>query len=247
MKGEEGTPQRVNKPLIESFKEIYKDVTTDPPLWKSDPNEPYSIRSLNPRNSEETQIFTDIDRHPEALRNMLPPKKSKPKNIDYLINANQMSKDYKTKKKDPRQVFGIVDDKNHLVGWVQYYREENLGNLQEQANIPENAVVLEISYGKLFSKWPKYTHFKNERTNLPDKESKGVAISGVKQSLIKLREMEKTTSAEIHPERPIFVSAYTYPDNIASEKVLLQNGFKKLEKMVNDKIGKPNNVWIKQI
>ena len=247
------SPQTKEAPPMELFKKVVEAVKITEPPWKASPEEPYAIRPLNPNNSDETQAFNDIDRSPQALGNMANVGKSPFDEIDYLINADPTYEHYKNKKgkpePDPRFISAVVDKDNKAVGWVQYYLEKNIDALKKQGeNIPDDALVLEVSYAKLFNKWPKYTRFIRERTNLPDEEAKGVATCGIKQTLIKLKQMEKTFSeaSNLSP-RKIFVSAYTYPDNIASEKVLENNGFKKLPQQITDDDNLPNNVWIKEV
>lgn len=263
-------PKEGNQLPMDLLEKVHTAISTNPEPWRASPDEQYGIRPLNPNNSEETQRFTDIDRHPKALANMIPPEASDPDAIDFLINADQ------TNQEDPRLIFGIVDKENQLVGWVQYYLEENPDRLREQIDIPENALVLEISYSKLFNIWPekffkfpekkpfnvikeKFSrkegndltneeHFLDERTNLPEEQAKGVAINGVRQALLKLKEMEETIANKSGlPPRPIYVSAYTYTDNGNSIRVLIQNGFQKLDKTIVDDEGIENHAWVKRV
>lgn len=211
-----------------------KILAADKP-WKASPDEPYGIRRFNGNRSEDTQAFKDIDRHPRALEFLIPPRPSSRKKLDWLVRINEADE------KDPRLMFAIVDDKNEPVGFIQFYPDKAIEKLRDQVDIPKDALVLEVAYGKRFVDWPKGKWWLRDRDNLPTEEAKGVAISGLKQMLIKIEQMEKTVLAG-----PIFITAYTNPENLASEGVLRQNNFTKLEQQMD--YGKEkDNVWIKKI
>ena len=104
-----------------------------------------------------------------------------------------------------------------------------------------------MSYAKLFKEWTTGTEFIEERTNLPVEEFRGVAVSGVRQTLRDLKEKEGRISKHMNKsQRDIFIYAFTDPTNSVSEAVLLRNGFEKLLQQY-DYDGKMNNLWIKKL
>lgn len=221
------------------FGELYGITEPNKP-WKLDPNEPYAIRTLNPNSPLDTQFYTDIDRSPGVVEWTIPSRRSKPHEIDDYIRVSEANAS------DPRKLFAIVDENNIPVGWVQYYLDKKIAWLTERAKIPENALVLEISYAKLdVGMKGKNWYTGRSRRGFPQKQPRGVAVSGVRQSTEYIRQMEeKLAKISFEPVRPIWFTAYTDPENAASEQVLVKNGFFKLEEQV-DYDGEMNNVWIK--
>lgn len=209
--------------------------------WKASPEEPYALRRFDPNRSEDTQRYKDIDRHPESLQWMLPSKPSSNEDLDWLTRIDE------TDKEDPRILWAVVDENNEPVGWVQFYKDDRMDpKRMGELNMPENALVLEFSYSKLFVDWPKFSRFTKDRTNLPDTQSIGVAVNGVKQSLILLRQMENLMAqSSTESPRPIYITAYTESENVPSEKALIVNGFQSMG--IADYDGKTNNFWLKKI
>jgi len=209
----------------------------DPP-WKSSPEEPYGIRRFNPIRSEDTQRYKDMDRHPEVLKWMLPPEVLSNEDLDSLIRTDESVVE------DHRAVWAIVDERNEALGWIQFYPDEILTKeKRKELGIPENALILETSYCKLFNEWPKYSRFIKDRDNLDTVTNYGIASSGLKQSLIKLKQMESVLSENLKIEpKPLFITGYTDLQNIASESALIKNNFQKIGTV--DYESEINNAWI---
>ena len=178
--------------------------------WKLSPEEPYSVRCINLNNPEDIQRFYDIDCHPQALEFMSPSAPSSPEDLDA-----QMS--------DPL-LWVIADDRNRMIGWVQYYQDDLTRQQRQLFNIPQNALVLETSYAKLLTE-----------------NNRGVTVSGLRQTLALIKKLVEET-----PAQPIFIIAFTFPENTSSEAVLVKNGFQKQTEQV-DYEGEMDNLWIKQI
>ncbi|KKS12390.1 MAG: hypothetical protein UU68_C0002G0116, partial [candidate division WWE3 bacterium GW2011_GWF1_41_53] len=71
----------------------------------------------------------------------------------------------------------------------------------------------------------------------------GIASSGLKQSLIKLKQMESVLSENLKIEpKPLFITGYTDLQNIASESALIKNNFQKIGTV--DYESEINNAWI---
>lgn len=211
--------------------------------WRSAPNEPYGIRRFNRNNSEETQIFTDIYRHPKAMRWLYSSENPEKINedMDWMLNIDE------TDKEDPRILWAIVDKENKPVGWVMFYKDNYLpDNLKNKLGVDTNSLILEVSYVKSFTDWPEGTQFIHSRDNLTNLQNEDVVINGLRQSLLLLKSREKiisTTSATT--PRQVVITAYTDPENVASEKVLIANEFEKQGKV--DYEGEQNNIWVKNI
>ncbi len=101
--------------------------------------------------------------------------------------------------------------------------DENLNKLKKIIKIEAKALVLEVSYAKLFS------------TNL-----KGVAVNGLKQTMDIVRKLDNNNYKDL------YISAYTDSKNIASEYVLNTNRFEKLKSTIIY-ANEPNNVWIRKL
>ncbi len=209
----------------------------DPP-WKSSPEEPYGLRRFSPNRSEDTQRYKDMDRHPEVLKWVLPPEVLSNEDLDFLIGTDESSAE------DPRAIWAIVDERNEAIGWIQFYPDEIFPvEKRKELGIPENALMLEGSVCKLFNEWPRYSRFIKDRDNLDTENKTGVAANGLKQSLIRLKQMESTLAEySKNDPRPIFITAYTDPKNPTSESSLIKNNFQKIGTV--DYEGEINNAWI---
>ncbi|MFZ5425007.1 MAG: GNAT family N-acetyltransferase [Patescibacteria group bacterium] len=200
--------------------------------WKSDPSSPYSLRQFNPSNSEDTQRLTDMDKNPNVLK-FMGGDPSSAEDIDYLLNVKPFHEE------DPRLIWAIVDTENKLVGWIQFYEDEILPeSIKNELSIPKHALILETSYCKLFKAWSDSNSFIDARTHFLQKENLGVAYHGLRESIAYFKALNISASM------PICITAYTERGNIASEKVLEKNGFKKVgitDYAIEDK---DNNVWL---
>ena len=209
--------------------------------WKASPEEPYALRNLNPDRSQDTQKIRDTDRHPETLKWMDPGKPASVEELRYFMELNPSAE------VDPRIMWAVVNKKNEILGWVQFYPDEHVERFKGIYDLPENALVLEVSYCKNLCTWPKYKHFIRERDNLNGEAYQGVAVNGLKQSIIRISQIEKGMTADGKPARPIFLTAYMDPTNMPSEKVVEKNGFENLGEMPYDEDGFMVNVWIKKL
>lgn len=225
----------------ELFERIYEVNNMLSPAWKSSSEEPYAIRRFNSSKSEDTQRFTDIDRHPEALKWMVPSEPSSSEEIDYLLNIDE------TSESDPRIIWAIVNEKDEPIGWIQFYKDSKIDDVKKaELGIENDALLLEVSYAKLFSTWPDGIEFIDERTNLDTDIYGSVVPNGLKQTLLKLANMEEQISKSSGiKSRSIYISAYTNPKHRASEIVLAGNGF--VKKGTIDYDGEEDNLWIKKI
>jgi len=211
---------------------------------RDDPHEPYIILQFNPNNSEQTQVYAEIDKQSEVLRWMLPSTASTPKELDWLTRESYLDPE------NPRQLFPVADRRGNILGWVQYKpdEEQRIDDVKKQIDIPDDSIVLEISYAKLFGRSPDSLSgddFQSHGKSIPMNGNPGVAINGVKQTLEILHEREALISkAANKPSRKIVVTAYTDLGNQASESVLRKNGFQPLPENI-DYGGEANKAWVR--
>ncbi len=193
-------------------------------VWRASQYEPYGVRRFNPSNPEDTQSYSDIDRHQRGFKYTIPHRRLSRRELDKGIRVDESDK------KDPKFRMAVVDKNNKPVGWIMYYLEDNVEELRRFIEIPDDTLALEVSYQKQFTDWPKGTHYVKSRNNLLDEQPLGVAVSGVRQTMQLLAEREVLITEQMRvPPRPILITAYSNPKNPASEKVLEKNGFTKLD------------------
>lgn len=213
--------------------------------WKSSPDEPYSIRRFNPNRPQDSEIFTDIDRHPIVLDNMEQDEPSSPEVIDYLLRIDEADRE------DPRALYAITEDKTgEPVGFVQYYTDPEHplpDGVRRSLRVDDNTLVLTVSFAKNFKEWPAGLKFISQRTNLDQKDHKGVAVSGLRQTLKLIKHKEEIISKHMEKApRSIIIYAFTDPENPPSEAVLEKNSFSRLDKK-HDYNGDELNLWIKKL
>lgn len=184
-------------------------------------NEQYGIRRLDKKNFNDLVTYIAIDQQPESQTYMLPKIPSK---LGLYSEVMTTGEDIK---KDPWNLFAITNKGNEVIGWVQCLPDGNIDELRKQIDIEPESLVLEVTYAKLFIK-----------------KNKNVAVKGLKLTMNKIIEMENKISNNM--PRTIYFTGYTDPKNIASEKVLELNEFKKLDKQILYE-QELNNAWIKKL
>ncbi len=210
--------------MIQTAIRIYKELNPKKPLksprtkiLKKADSENYGVRWFNKKRFKDILSLVVIDRQTELAKKMLPKTPSKMKYFRDVLNSSSNHPKYQY------YVFAITDHNNEIVGWVQYLLDEHLSKLRQQIKLERGSLVFEVSYAKLFNQ------------NL-----KGVAVSGLKQTMDILRKIDNNDAKDI------YITAYTEDKNIASEYVLSKNRFTKLEhKIIYD--NEFNNVWVKKI
>lgn len=146
--------------------------------------------------------------------------------------------------------FAVADRKSKLVGWVWFYHDSRhpLPKLiQRRLGVSEyNSLIYQVSYEKLLSSgWPKrllsalrYTP-ESELT----KERKGVIVTGLAMSIARLSRRYKRRYVR---KLKLVLYAYVLPDNIPSQKVLINNGFTKVARLYKyEKV--PHQVWVRLV
>ena len=210
--------------MIPTAIRIYKEFNPKKPLksprtkiLKRADHENYGVRWFNKKRFKDILSLVVIDRQAELAKKMLPKNPSKMKYFRDVLNSADNHSKYQY------YVFALTDHDNEIIGWVQYLLDENVTKLKQQIRLERGAIVFEVSYAKLFNQ------------NL-----KGVAVSGLKQTIDILRKIDNNDAKDV------YVTAYTDDKNIASEYVLNKNRFTKLEKqIVYD--NELNNVWVRKI
>lgn len=224
-----------------------------PILEKTSPDEPYFIRQFNPNLPQDNNRVDIMHRHPFVSEYMdvtgnTPPEESQ--NYDIATINNDFLR-HGPDRADPVMLFAVANEKGEALSWVEYYKDPDHPLPEEIANtldLPENALVLQVSYERMQNTgWPKAIQ-RLDKALFPkiiQEKYPGVAVSGVRQSLIKLHEMEQVIAkADGKPPREIIVYAFTEEKNVASEAVLRKNGFT-LAEHTHEYDGVQNHVWHK--
>lgn len=210
--------------ILETAIKIYKEFNPNKPiknprakpLMPAD-NSNYGVRWFKKNRFKDILSLVTIDRQEVLTRKMLPKSESKLKYFRDVLNSSENHSKYQY------YVFALTDIKNNVIGWVQYVPDENIGKLRKIVRLEKKARVFEVSYAKLFSQ------------NL-----KGVAVNGLKNTMEILRKIDNNDCYDL------YITGYTESKNIASEFVLNNNRFTKMDKQIiyDDE---PANVWIKKI
>lgn len=210
--------------MIPTAIKLYKEFNPKKPikspkvkvLRKAD-KENYGVRFFSKKRFKDILSLLTIDKQNILVKKMIPKSTSKMKYYRDVLNSSENHHLYQY------YVFALTDFKNNVIGWVQYFPDENISKLRKIFYIERKALVFEVSYAKLFSK------------NL-----KGVAVNGLKTTMEILRKIDNNDL------RDLYITGYTESKNIASEYVLNANRFTKLDKQIMYE-GEPNNVWVRKI
>lgn len=195
-------------------------------------NSPQSVRLFK---KEDLVDYISIDWQPELYRFMLPIEPTKWQTyIDVLHSGEDL-------KEEPWSIYAVTDQNDKMIAWIQFTIDEakNIERIRKMFNIENDALVLESASAKLFP------HNTNGITYIkPDMVSARIKAENI------LAAKERQVSAEkmIKP-RPIYISAYTYAENIPAERNLQKAGYVLLPKKIKYDISdsKKSNVWIKRI
>lgn len=179
--------------------------------------ENYGIRWFDKKRFKDILSLMTIDMQEILLKTMFPKTKSTKKYYKDVLSA------YDYRHENYFYVFAITNPKHDIVGWIQYMVDSYGGKLKKILSIDRRSLIFEVSYAKLFNK-----------------NYKGVAVNGLKQSINIIRKMNS------YNLKDIYITGYTSPNNIASEYVLKANDFIKINQQITY-IDEISNVWIKKI
>lgn len=212
-----------------------------PPVWKLTPEEPYYIRRFDPTLPRDLETVYVMDLHPSVQD--MPDKYDEDGDELYYEEMLAQTDEFGTDKKAPSSIFAVTDDQSRVLGWVWYYADKHNSFpdvLAKELEVDKQALFIEVSYQKLASDWPAKVLAEIETLDpgFLQTPRKGVAVSGVRQTLEYLRATKK--------DKRIIVYAYTDLGNYPSEKVLERNGFKCAGELEYDE-GVPNHVWYREI
>jgi hypothetical protein len=148
---------------------------------ENEPSRTYGIRRFNPNRSNDTQLYKDMDRHPKALEFMVPPRPLPRKKLDETIRTDESSI-------NPNFQFAVVDNIGGAGCLVQFYLDDMTEDVRSLVKLPPDALILEVSYKKLFAEWPKGKWWIKDLDNLIVEEPKEVAVSGIRQTAVLIRQ-----------------------------------------------------------
>lgn len=202
-------------------------VTPQPKSILPPKNGNYGIRQFQKNKYEDILRLIEIDIQKELQEFMLP---KHPSSIRYYKNLlSQKNQGFKI----PWYVFGITDSKNEIIGWIQFSLSSNMRWIRSKFKIEPKSLVMEIAYAKLFNN-----------------SNKQVIVNGLKKMLDLLSKCDdRLFPVPKNKSKCIYISAFSDPRNVASERVLEINEFIKLKRQIfYDKADEtPSNVWIKKI
>lgn len=210
--------------MITTAIKLYKEYNPKRPLkspkvkmLKRGDNENYGVRWFSKNRFKDILSLVTIDGQEQLAKKMLPKTPSNLKYFRDVLNSSENHSKYQF------YVFGLTNSNNDIIGWMQYTIDENTPELRKVIRLEKKALVLEVSYAKLFSQ-----------------KLKGVAVNGLKQTIDILRKIDNNGS------RDLYITGYTDPKNIASEYVLNANRFTKIDTQIMYE-GELNNVWVRKI
>ena len=151
-------------------------------------------------------------------------------------------------RRQPSVSFAVADTKSRLVGWVWFYRyrvHPLPKMIQRKLGVNEqNSLIYQVSYEKLLSTgWPESLLSALVYTPVAElaKERKGVIVSGLEMSIERLARRYRRRYVR---RTNLVLYAYVLPENIASQKVLIANGFSSVDRMYKyEKV--LHQVWVR--
>jgi RimJ/RimL family protein N-acetyltransferase len=185
-------------------------------LVKPDQNN-YGLRWFDKKRYQDILDLIAIDGQEVLFKFMFPKTRSTIRYFRDVFNTQD------THHLDRFYVFAICNQKDEVIGWIQYMVDGYRTKLKKIANLSGKPLILEVSYAKFFNP-----------------ENKHVAVNGLKNSIDIIKKIDHNDSGEI------YLSGYTDPANPASESVLKANGFEKLSQQMLY-INEVSNIWIKKI
>lgn len=200
-----------------------------PLMWKISPDEPYFIRRFKPTHKRDLETVMLMDLQPN-VQDMPDAKDETGQEIEY-DEMLSFKDEFKQDRKLNNSIFAVTDHASRAIGWVWYYADATSPipkKAIQHLSLPQDTHYLEISYQKLGTKIPTEA-LRQSRTlthQFVRRERKGVAISGVRQTLHYLRQQAA--------DKSVLVFAYVDIANIASAKVLERNNFTRYDKKYRD-------------
>lgn len=208
----------------------------------------YLLRRFNPASLRDLETVELMESHP-LLAYMPDYQTEQGEELSYrefLSYGTDLA--LTTDQTDINLLYAITDHDSHVVGLVWYYTDKEQGfpaSFKDNPHFAPDTIYLQLSYYKLMSDGWSKRHLRSLRTVPLDfirQPRRGVAVSGVKQSLALLRRQIKKLSFP----HPIVVYAYNHPTNLASAAVLRRNRLI-LTPTLHLYADEPHQLWYKQL
>ncbi len=213
----------------------------------------YRLRSFQPSNLIEIERMNLMYFHPAVMEAKGYASKD-PRyglTVDLLQSHSEMFSTPRELTRKPMDLsYAIADQSNHLIGWIWFYMDKShplpVQVSKELGLTPSNSRIYQMSYEKLMSDgWPeeivaKLKHVQREHLCMP---RKGVVVEGLRLAIKRLRgSYRKLYSAN----RKLVLYGFVHPDNIASQKVLVANGFEQAKRSYKYD-GVPHELWVRVV
>lgn len=211
----------------------------------------YHLRGLDPSNASDIERVNLMYLHPHVMKakGYWEPHFLVKHELDLSYVIHDIFKvDDTLVKQSSGVLYGVVDTRNELVGWIWFYKDSRHPlprSVAKQLGIrSRNATVFQTSYERLLSEgWPKKlldkASYVKPRTLMSKR--KGVIVSGLQMAL---RRLKVTNTRLTEGKKKLVIYAFTHPANVASEKVLLKNAFVKWSRQYSY-FGVSHNLWVK--
>ena len=197
----------------------------------------YHLRPFYPDDPEEIERMNLMFYHPHVLKHMgfkegehYPERRDELQRPDKSMFASASE----VREKHGDVAYGIADAADGLVGWVWFCIDKRHPlpvRVARRLEVLPQTRVYQVVYEKLLSAdWPDYliermVHVKHEELF---RTRKGVVVEGLRLAILKLKHEYGrlwTKPAEL------VLYGFVLPENIASQKVLLANGFSREDRL----------------
>lgn len=213
----------------------------------------YRLRGFNQGNLADIELLNLMGFHPSIMK----AKGYWERGFDFTTDVDLGMRDeeiFQAKprlERDSRQVFfAVVDKLNLVVGWVWFYLDARnplpAKIVNELKLTKRNSRIYQLSYEKLMSDgWPKELVAQAEHVTLKylTKVRKGVIVEGLALAIARMK--RRLRKLYVIP-RKLVLYAFTHPQNVASQKVLLRNGFIRRKRKYSYR-GSPHYLWVRVV
>ncbi len=211
----------------------------------------YRLRGFEPGNLAEIERINLMFYHPEVIKFMgyKPSEIGKVRRGDLQkVNRSMFKSPSRVSRKYREVTYAVADPRNRLIGWIWFCIDTKHpfpARVAKRLGLtPQNSRSYQVVYEKLLSAgWPKslltkVIHIHPAELHVP---RKGVIVEGLRLAIGRLSRSYRKLYVQ---KRKLALYAYVLPDNLASQKVLVRNGFvKEARKYRYD--GLVHDLWIR--
>ena len=197
---------------------------------------PYRLRSFSPQDPGEIERMNLMFYHPHVMKYMgFDAREYRPTAHGELQRADRtmFSTSSAVSRKHTDVAYAVADAHNNLVGWIWFCvdrRHPFPKRVARRLDLPRTSRIYQVVYEKLLSEgWPeelfaKVIHVHPTELFAP---RRGVIVEWLRLAIARLKRSYRKLYAT---PRTLVFYAFVLPDNFASQKVLLRNGFVKEER-----------------